>query len=202
MSESLPSWVIGATRLPVAFAQVREDPELDQWVVGQVGGGARVVMVASGGCTAAALAATSGVASLHLVDPNPAQIALARVKLHLLASASSDDRLALLGHAPLDKAKRGTATAAALASLELPAETLGPPKLVATVGADQAGRYERLFAALRTALEAHADVLAEVLRMNDPIAQARRVEPGAPGARSRRSLRARARPPNSRGPLR
>jgi len=184
VSESLPSWVIDAAQLPVAFAQVREDPELDQWVVGQVGGGARILMVASGGCTAAALAATSGVASLHLVDPNPAQIALARLKLHLLASASLDERLALLGHAPLNEAKRAIAVAAALASLELPAETLGPLKLVATVGPDHAGRYERLFAALRAALEAHADALAEVLTMNDPVAQACRVEPGTPLGRA------------------
>src|SRR5438105_13676449 len=97
-SEVAP-WVEQAARLPLAFAQVREDADLDAWVVGQIGDAVRVIMVASGGCTAALLASVSAVACLHLVDPNPAQLALSRLKLHLLRTAGPDERLALPGHA-------------------------------------------------------------------------------------------------------
>src|SRR5713226_4841071 len=100
MSVPLPAWVTEAAALPLAFAQVREDPLLDQAVVARLPGSARILMVASGGCTAAWLAASAKVARIHLVDPNPAQIALARLKLHLLHLADPVERLALLGHAP------------------------------------------------------------------------------------------------------
>jgi S-adenosylmethionine-diacylglycerol 3-amino-3-carboxypropyl transferase len=56
------SWVLEAARRPVAFAQVREDAALDQWVVEQLDAGAEVIMVASGGCSAAALATMPKVA--------------------------------------------------------------------------------------------------------------------------------------------
>src|SRR5262245_66036990 len=81
------NWLDQAAALPIAFALVREDALLDVDVVEAVGRGERVLMVASGGCTAAALAALPNVAHLHLVDPNPAQLALCRLKLHLLERA-------------------------------------------------------------------------------------------------------------------
>src|SRR5258708_1184939 len=106
MENALPSWVVEAATLPIAFAQVREDSSLDLWVVQQIGAGARVMMVASGGCTAAALAASGFVARLHLVDPNPAQIALSRLKLRLLETAAPRRRLGLLGHASFPAEQR------------------------------------------------------------------------------------------------
>src|ERR1700722_7904645 len=95
------SWILEIARRPIAFAQVREDAILDQMVVEQLDRGAEVLLVASGGCTAAGLAVVPQVARLHLVDSNPAQIALARLKLRLLATAGTAERLAILGHAPL-----------------------------------------------------------------------------------------------------
>src|SRR6185295_19932559 len=86
MTNALPIWVEEARALPVAFAQVREDPLLDVWIVGQLGDQASIAMIASGGCTAAFLAATRNVARLHLVDANPAQHALTQLKLRLLAA--------------------------------------------------------------------------------------------------------------------
>src|SRR5262245_1904007 len=102
-------------------------------------------MVASGGCTAALLAASGKAASLHLVDPNTAQLALSRLKLKLLADADPPLRLALLGHAAMPDAERRNWLADALASLGLAADALGPAELVAKAGPDHAGRYERLF---------------------------------------------------------
>src|SRR5262245_66024072 len=108
MSITFPPWVLEAATLPVAFAQVREDPLLDLWVVRQLSRDARVVLIASGGCTATLLAAAPNVAWLHLVDPNPAQLALSRLKLRLLETSAPPDRLALLGHASLPAAERQT----------------------------------------------------------------------------------------------
>src|SRR5258708_4572401 len=145
------SWLDQAAAMPVAFALVREDPLLDRDVVAQAGPDARVLMIASGGCTAALLATLPTVAQLHLVDPNPAQLALARLKLHLL-TAATDARQALLGHASLPADERRRRLGEALSSLGLAADVFGPPDLVAELGPDHAGRYELLFAQLRVAL--------------------------------------------------
>ncbi|MBA4065032.1 MAG: DUF3419 domain-containing protein [Isosphaera sp.] len=117
-----PPWVREAAALPVAFAQVREDPRVDRAVAERLGPGVRVCMVASGGCTAAVLVTLPNVAAVHLVDANPAQLELARLKLSLLGAAPAE-RLARLGHAD-----------------------------PAGDGPDYAGRYERCFAALSAAL--------------------------------------------------
>src|SRR5581483_4324901 len=98
MDELLPPWVSEAAQLPVAFAQVREDPLADAWVVERLPPAARLIMIASGGCTLAYLVARCRVARIDVVDPNPAQIALARLKLRLLQHANRAARLALLGH--------------------------------------------------------------------------------------------------------
>lgn len=92
MADCLPAWVNEAAALPVAFAQVREDPLLDRWVTEQLSDGSKILMIASGGCTAALLATLPNVAHLHLVDPNPAQLALTRLKLHLLETADPSER--------------------------------------------------------------------------------------------------------------
>ena len=116
MTSTFPSWVLEAAALPVAFAQVREDPLLDLWVVERLGSDSRVIMVASGGCTAALLAAASNVGRLHLVDPNPAQLALSRLKLRLLQTTDPSTRLALLGHAEMPLAERQPRLKAELAA--------------------------------------------------------------------------------------
>lgn len=144
-------WAVAAATLPIAFAQVREDAEVDRWVVRAVGRPCRVVMTASGGCTAAALAVEPGVSRLELVDLNPAQIALSRLKLRFLNKAPQE-RLALLGHAPM--AGRLKALRHELDPLGLPSSALGPAAVLAVHGPDHAGRYEALFAALRAELDA------------------------------------------------
>src|SRR5262245_5832347 len=177
MRDTFPSWVLEAAGLPVAFAQVREDPLLDLWVVQQLAGDARLILVASGGCTAALLAAAPNVALLHLVDPNPAQLALARFKLRLLQTSDPAKRLGLLGHASMPATQRQARLAAELHALGLATDALGPPAYVARVGPDHAGRYECVFAALREAMGDEADGLGALLRLSDPAEQQRRVAP-------------------------
>lgn len=177
------SWLDDASVLPVAFAQVREDALLDVDVARSAGDGAHVAMVASGGCTAALLASTLGVAHVHFVDPNPAQLALTRLKLRLLGTAAPNERLALLGHASMAPADRAARLADELVALDLAADVLGPVSVVSRIGPDHAGRFEYLFAALRTALHGCIRLLDNLLSQGDPAGQAERVAPDAMLAR-------------------
>ena len=173
------SWLDRASVLPVAFAQVREDTLLDVNVARSASDGAHVAMVASGGCTAALLACTAGIAHVHFVDPNPAQLALTRLKLRLLGTADPNERLALLGHASMAPADRAGRLAEELGALDLAPDVLGPVSVVSRIGPDHAGRFEYLFAALRTALHGCIEPLDDLLSLSDPAGQAERVGPGA-----------------------
>ena len=179
MTSDCPGWVAAAKSLPVAFAQVREDPALDFWVLDQIGHGSRIALVASGGCTVAALAARTDVESIHFVDPNLAQIALTRLKLHLLSNFTPADRLSLLGHSNLDATVRHAQLAEMLRCLALSPDVLGPLEEVAACGPDFAGRYERLFQALRQELSEFSQPLEDLLCLSDiqEQEQARRVKP-------------------------
>ncbi len=138
---------------------------------------ARSIPVASGGCTAAALATRDDVETLHCVDPNPAQIALTRLKLELLKTAEPAEKLRLLGHAGLHKKTRANRLAELLGHLGLQSDVLGPLEVVAACGPDHAGRYECLFAALRAELTEFAQPLQAILDLSAPDEQARRVRP-------------------------
>lgn len=158
---------------------------IDIGIVERAGGSARVLMVASGGCTAAALAACDAVAEIHIVDPNPAQVALARLKLSLVATVDPLDRQSLMGHS--DRAAIASNETAIVRrdalrrhweTLGLPEDVIGPPEEIARIGPDHSGRYEMLFSALRRSLEAHERALHALLSLSDPREQARRASPG------------------------
>lgn len=179
----VPLWVEHAACLPIAFAQVREDPLLDLRVVDRLAGAAgrgcavEVVMIASGGCTAALLASSPRVGRIHVVDPNPAQIALCRLKCRLMEHAEPGTRLALLGHAPLSASRRETDLRRELDALGLLPEALGSIAFVSEVGPDHAGRYEAVFAALQRTLRPWAEEIQALLALDDPLEQSRRVGP-------------------------
>ncbi|HIG29527.1 MAG TPA: DUF3419 family protein [Verrucomicrobiales bacterium] len=177
MTSAFPSWVREAAALPVGFAQVREDPLLDLWVVNQLAGEAHVIMIASGGCSAAILATSPKVTRLHMVDPNPAQLALSRLKLRLLATTNPATRIALLGHAPMPTAERQKRLKSEWVALSLPIDALGTPAFVARIGPDHVGRYECVFDALRKDLSSDAATLAALLQLHDPAEQQLRVAP-------------------------
>ncbi|HWB73373.1 MAG TPA: DUF3419 family protein [Nannocystaceae bacterium] len=145
------SWLDDAAALPIAFAQVREDPLLDVEVIARLPEGVRALVIASGGCTAALLSCSPYLASLDLVDPNPAQLVLTRLKLAALADPPARRR-ACFGHAPMSMEERRAWLRVALDEIGEPHDALGPFDFVAQHGPDHAGRYERLFAALREAL--------------------------------------------------
>ena len=138
--------------LPIAFAQVREDPMLDLECCRGLDENSSVVMIASGGDTVACLARLS-LDRLVAVDMNPAQLALTRCKLHLAAHSRVDEILGWLGHFPLSPRDRYRKIGVLLESLNLPENALGPLDFVAEVGPDFAGRYECLFRELRKRFE-------------------------------------------------
>lgn len=177
MERDVPDWVAQAAMLPVAFAQVREDALQDLRVIENLNDNARVIMVASGGCTAAALAASPKVALLHLVDPNPAQLALTKLKLNLLENSTTKERLEILGHALLQVEERAARLKAKIAELELSEEVFGSLAFIASVGADYAGRYEILFSKLRESLSGWSDEIKGLLRLSNVTQQSSRVAP-------------------------
>ncbi len=182
--DALPGWAVEAARLPVAFAQVREDALLDLRLLDRIGGSdIRGIMIASGGCTAAALVSSGRLSHLHLVDANPAQIALTRIKLHLLQTTSPLERARILGHAAAG-APRAPALTELFQTLGLPADALGPMARVAELGPDHAGRYEVLFAQLRAQMREFADEWTHVLNLPDAGARIEQTNPGTPLGRA------------------
>lgn len=177
MRESRPSWLENAAALPAAFAQVREDALLDQAVVDGLGAGARLIMVASGGCTAALLASMPQVRCLRLVDPNPAQLALTKLKLRLLSEPSAAKRLQLLGHLGMPTDARRQKLKTLFSEIGLEENVLGPISLVARLGPDHVGRYERVFAALRRALAPSQTELDSLLSLSNVGEQIRAAAP-------------------------
>lgn len=157
------SWALEAARLPLAFAQVREDPRLDLEVLRSVRTPADVVMIASGGETAVCLA-REPLGSLTLVDMNPAQLALCRLKLHLAATSSPERNLALLGHREMSAVERQRELSQRCNLLGLPDDAFGPVAEVAGEGPDHVGRYEVLFSHLRGEFPARERELGDALR--------------------------------------
>ncbi|MGB0579132.1 MAG: DUF3419 family protein [Limisphaerales bacterium] len=159
------TWLEQAGQFPVAFAQVREDPLLDLAVVRRAGRSVRMLMIASGGETAAQLVAAANLRSLVLVDPNPAQLALTRLKLDLLQNTTSEQRTQLVGQAgelnqsPCRHIERRLTTLGVCPGLLGPAGTI-------EMGVDHAGRYELLFTHLRQELKTVQPLLERLLRMN------------------------------------
>lgn len=154
-------WIDQAKELPIRFAQVREDPALDMQVVKKAGTNVRVLMVASGGCTACALAAMPAISELTVVDPNQAQIALTKIKLRLLRDCSKVERMQLLGHARMDFGDRKEIFAQLLDSLKL--DLIGPTKIVAQMGLDFAGRYEAVFREIASGMKSVEGELTSLL---------------------------------------
>lgn len=169
-----------AVALPVAFAQVREDALLDQEVVNGLGAEVRLIMVASGGCTAALLASMPQVRCLRIVDANPAQLALTKLKLRLLSEPSAEQRLQLLGHLSMPAEARRQKLTVLFSEIGLAENVLGPIALVSRLGPDHVGRYERVFAALRRSLASSQTELDSLLSLSKVSEQIRAAAPESP----------------------
>src|SRR5690606_25747454 len=118
----------------VAFSQVREDADIDLSISHCLGTGLRGVMIASGGCTAAALAVSGRFDRLDVVDLNESQLALTRLKFWLAFTAQPLVRLRVLGHLPLRPVIRNTLLSRAFSQLALHDNCLGELDYVSRVG--------------------------------------------------------------------
>lgn len=164
-------WLEEAARFPVAFAQVREDALIDRFIAGQLPEKARGLMIASGGCTAALLAAEGRFAHLTLADLNLAQLDLARLKLAMVAEQTPHERMELLGHTPMPAETRKTRLIEVMDRHGIAPDRFGPIDRVAEAGLDQVGRYEWLFHQLRQAI-GDADTTESLMRLENTDAQA------------------------------
>jgi S-adenosylmethionine-diacylglycerol 3-amino-3-carboxypropyl transferase len=140
-----------ALQRPLAFAQTREDPTLDLACV-QNKRAKSMWMIASGGCTAALIAASGQLEQLILVDINSAQLGLTQLKISLLEYGSKE-RHTILGHLPMDPYQRFQYLSDFLAKHNFHADLFGPLEECAQQGLDYFGRYEWLFESLRAKLK-------------------------------------------------
>lgn len=163
MSTVPDDWAVAASTMPLAFAQVREDPRLDLRLAERLAPGATVLMIASGGETGACLSRLP--LDIHLADMNAAQIELARLKWNL-AKGPPQLAMELLGYAFIPPGERADRLRAA----GLRADIFGPAERVARYGPDYCGRYEIAFAALRRCLAPVRDELHAMLRSPVPVA--------------------------------
>ncbi|MFT5128799.1 MAG: S-adenosylmethionine-diacylglycerol 3-amino-3-carboxypropyl transferase [Rhodothermales bacterium] len=167
------SWVDDIAAFPIAFSQVREDPRIDRQLL-QGCDGQEIVLIASGGDTAAVLAA-GNLRRMHLVDANPAQLALTQLKQDLLANSASSERLTVLGHlecAPQERVERMNRVCGRNG---IDPAIFGPIAEVQALGVDHCGRYEQLFAKLADAIRGPA--LSQLLNLADSAAQAAALAP-------------------------
>ena len=87
----------------IAFSQVREDPNIEQRVVQHLAKRQerplRVLLVASGGCTALSLLAVPAIAHIEAVDLNPAQLHLVELRRQALMHLTLAEQMTLMGSA-------------------------------------------------------------------------------------------------------
>lgn len=85
----------------IAFSQVREDPNIELQVIDRLTASQahplRVLMVASGGCTALSLLSRPAIARIDAVDANMAQLHLVELRRQAVMHLSLDDQLNLMG---------------------------------------------------------------------------------------------------------
>lgn len=174
-------FALKAAQRPLGFAVVREDSHQDLELINRYfkDESISMLMVASGGCTAAHLIAHARLHDLTLVDPNKAQLALSKLKTHLLA-LPMQKRAELLGHSYLDPATRKSCMQGLLYSLDIDGEIFGNLDEVAKCGLDHTGRYELVFEELRKRLVPHAEALEQLFQYDSVQDQIKHLAPDSP----------------------
>ncbi len=84
----------------IAFSQVREDPRIELRVIQELAKHQRplrILLVASGGCTALSLLTSPAIAKIEAIDLNPAQLHLVELRRQALLHLSLAEQLRLIG---------------------------------------------------------------------------------------------------------
>jgi S-adenosylmethionine-diacylglycerol 3-amino-3-carboxypropyl transferase len=173
-------YALHASTRPIAFSVVREDSLQDLEIIKRYFPEERVsmLMVASGGCTAAQLAARAPLNDLTLVDPNAAQLALSQLKIQLL-SLPVQRRLEILGYLPMNPIERKTIIQGYMQALHIDLDSFANIDGSITTGLDFAGRYEEVFEALRLHLAPYREQLESLFLLTDIEEQVYSVAPGS-----------------------
>ena len=154
---------------PIAFSQVREDPQLDLHALQNIKPDARILMIGSGGDTLLHLATSHSFKSIDVVDANASQLKLCRLKCKLL-EFSTNKRLQLLGHKDYDPELRLQEVTQVCRELDIDAKDLGPTEIIAHEGLDYLGRFERLFLEIQKNLK-HTQKKLRQAQVLDPKSQ-------------------------------
>lgn len=140
----------------IAFSQVREDPNIELQVIDRLAASQpdplRVLVVASGGCTALSLLSRPAIAQIDAVDANLAQLHLVELRRQALLHLSLEDQWHLLGidQFPIEeRAEHGDRlTQYAQLRSRLPEATRlywDQHSEQIAFGVNQVGRFEQLF---------------------------------------------------------
>lgn len=140
----------------IAFSQVREDPNIELRVIDRLAASQphplRVLVVASGGCTALSLLSSPAIAQIDVVDANLAQLHLVELRWQALWQLSLEDQWHLLGidRFPIEERAESSDRLAQYAQLRshLPKATRlywDHRSEQIAFGVNQVGRFEQLF---------------------------------------------------------
>ncbi len=137
-------------RSELSFSQVREDPETDLRVLERLATvldrPLRVLLVASGGCTALSLLSHPSVAHLDAIDVNPAQLHLVELRRGAIAKLSIADQLEFIGAAPATAVQRLQYYRTVRSSLPLESQIFWDDRSEQIAfGVNRVGRFEELF---------------------------------------------------------
>lgn len=161
-------YAIKAEKEPIAFSIVREDSTQDQEIIKRYFPEEKVsmIMIASGGCTAAQLVSQSSINDLTLVDPNLAQLELTRFKINLLM-LPTQKRLEILGYLPMNPQDRKDIMQGYMKALNIKSDLFGNLDAIASCGLDFTGRYEKVFEALRNHLSNYKEEIENIFKINN-----------------------------------
>lgn len=178
LNAQVSDYAIQASKLPIAFAVVREDACQDLEIIRRYFPEEKVsmLMVASGGCTAAHLVANAKLRDLTLVDPNHAQLELSKLKINLLPLAPKK-RFEVLGYLPMNVQERKSIMKGYMYALDINEHIFGDIDEIALHGIDYAGRYEKVFEELRNHLIVYKDELKDLFLLTDIGQQSKYIAP-------------------------
>ncbi|MBA3816865.1 MAG: DUF3419 family protein [Parachlamydiaceae bacterium] len=158
---------------PIAFSVVREDSAQDLEVVQRYFSEelTSMLMVASGGDTAALLSTQAKLNDLTIVDPNLSQLQLTKLKMHFLGLPSHTIQK-LLGYRDMDPKKRKDIILGLMQALDIDRNQFGDIDQMASYGLDFIGRYEMVFKELRQKLEGHQSHIEQLFKFTNVKEQA------------------------------
>ncbi|MFN5398380.1 MAG: DUF3419 family protein, partial [Pseudanabaena sp.] len=133
----------------IAFSQVREDPRIELRVIQELAKHQRplrILLVASGGCTALSLLTSPAIAKIEAIDLNPAQLHLVELRRQALLHLSLDAQVRLIGADAASDRDRLSIYANLRAYLPQPTQSFWDARQEQIAfGVNRVGRFEQLF---------------------------------------------------------